>query len=84
MQPKIINEICEFEKNSAERVKIVLEEFNRKRYADIRVYYDASDNAVPDWKPTRKGICISVELLEPLREGIEKALAAQEEDTGKN
>jgi len=84
MQSKILKEIYEFEKNSAEKVKIILEEFNKKQYVDVRVYYDASDTAVPDWKPTKKGICFSLELLEPLHEGIEKALALQEEDPGNN
>ena len=75
MQPKILSEVFEFEKNSAERVKIVLEEFGKRRFADIRVYYDASENAVPDWQPTKKGICIAVDLLDQLHEGIEKAMA---------
>jgi hypothetical protein len=80
MQSKILKEIYEFDKNSAEKVKIILEEYNKKQYVDVRVYWDASDNAVPDWKPTKKGICFSLELLDSLHEGIEKALALQEED----
>jgi hypothetical protein len=84
MQPKLIREVHEFEKNAAERVKIVLEEFGKSRFVDFRVYYDASDNAVPDWKPTRKGLCISVDLLEELKEGLDKATAALEVAGDKN
>jgi hypothetical protein len=84
MHSRILKEVYEFDRNSAEKVKIVLEEYNRKRYVDVRVYYDASDNAVPDWRPTKKGICLSPELIEELHEGIEKALATLEEFAGGN
>jgi hypothetical protein len=84
MQSKILREIYEFEKNSAERVRIVLQEYNKKQYVDVRVYYDGSDTAVPDWKPTKKGICFGLDLLDPLHEGIKKALALLEGDSGSN
>ena len=80
MQQKILSQVCEFMKNPAELVKIVLTEYRGKRYADVRVYYDSSDSAVPDWKPTKKGVCLSVELLDDLHEGIEKAIASLDGD----
>ena len=80
MQSKILRDIYEFNKNPVEKVKIVLEEFRRRQYVDVRVYYDSSNNAVPDWKPTRKGICLSLELLEELYEGIKQALSLIKKD----
>lgn len=65
--------IAEFNKNSLEKVRIVLTEFKGKKLLDIRVYYDASENEEPDWRPTKKGISISLDLIDELLKGLEKA-----------
>ena len=65
--------IAEFNKNSLEKVRIVLTEFKGKKLLDIRVYYDASENEGPDWRPTKKGISISLDLIDELLKGLEKA-----------
>jgi len=79
MIPTKTQTIFEFNKNPAELVRISLVEFKRKRYVDLRLYYDASESEIPDWKPSKKGICLSVDLLDVLKEGIDKAQACVED-----
>jgi hypothetical protein len=75
----------EFNKNPAELVRVSLVEFKGKRYVDLRLYYDASESEIPDWKPSKKGICLSVDLLDELKEAIGKAEACAEDvDPGAN
>jgi len=81
MTPSKSKTICEFNKDPAELVRLTLTEFKGKRYVDLRLYYDASEGETPDWKPSKKGVCLSVDLLDELKEGIEKAAA---EVQGKN
>ena len=63
-------EIYEFRKNAVEKVKVSLVQYRGYDLIDIRVYYDNGDGK---FMPTRKGLCISLELLPDLLEGISKA-----------
>ena len=74
--------IFEFAKSCGERVRISLTEFKGKKYLAIWVFYDASENETPDWKPSKKGLCLSIDLLDELREGIERAMVAAGVDDG--
>jgi len=60
--------IYTFEKNSVEQVQISLTEFKGQDFVDIRAFYRSESG---DFKPTRKGLTISVELLPNLLEGLE-------------
>jgi len=64
--------IYEFQKNALEKVKIQLSEFHGKRVIDIRVYYKVPGTA-NEWKPSKKGICMSVNRLEELLKGLKMA-----------
>jgi len=66
--------IHQFKKNANEKVIMKFTEFKGKELIDIRVYYLA-DVLRQEWKPSKKGICISVDLLEKLKEGLDKALS---------
>jgi len=79
MIPTKTQTIFEFNKNPAELVRISLVEFKGKRYVDLRLYYDASESEIPDWKPSKKGICLSVDLLDDLKEAIDKVEACVED-----
>jgi len=68
-------QIYEFSKNSQERVKANLVTYRGRDLVDIRVFY--ADGG--DWKPTRKGICLSLDLLPEL----EAAVKALREAVGK-
>ncbi len=63
--------VHEFQKNSMEKVKIELGTYNGKEIIDIRVYYKAN-GAQDNWLPSKKGICLRVDLIPELNLGIEK------------
>lgn len=64
--------IHEFQKNAGEKVHIQFNQYKGSDLIDIRVYYD-TDNDESEWRPTRKGISIRVDLLPELLEGLQKA-----------
>jgi len=67
--------IAEFDKNSAEKVRVTLQEWRCQTYFDLRIFYQDDKGA---WLPTKKGITVNVELLGELRSAIDKAIAAAE------
>jgi len=75
-------DICEIEKNNMEKIVIALTEFKGYKLLDIRIYYDASPNREVDFKPSRKVISITYDLVRKVKEGIDKALEQIEAETG--
>ena len=67
--------VFEFNKNPSELIRLTLSEFKGKGYLSLWVFYDASETETPDWRPSKKGICLPIHLLDELKEGIEKAAA---------
>lgn len=65
--------IYEIQKNSLEKIIFETSEYQGKKYFSIRIYYDASKGQDQDWKPTPRGITISIDLLKELKEGVDKA-----------
>ena len=62
----------EFNKNTHELVRAGFSNYNGKVYAFIRIFYNASpDVENPDWRPSKKGITINVDLLPKLIEAVE-------------
>jgi len=65
------------EKNYAEiekgedLVKVSLTEFKGKQYVEVRTYYMADDG---EWKPTRKGITLSPDLMKKVNSALSEAL----------
>jgi len=66
--------IHRFIKNALEEVRIETTEYQGKKYLSIRVWFDASKGLNDDWRPSQKGITISIDLLEELKQGIDKAV----------
>jgi hypothetical protein len=62
--------IGEFQKNTAELVKVSWETYKGVSFIDIRAYYEAE---LDEWKPTRKGIAISPDKIDTLIELLTKA-----------
>ena len=66
------------EKNYAEiekgedMVRVNATEFRGKQYIEVRTYYMADDGK---WKPTKKGITLSPEMMGMVYEALGKALA---------
>ncbi len=70
--------ISEFSKNTQETIRVSLTEFKGYELIDVRAYY--RDNQTGELKPTRKGITLSVDLYDKLKDAIlklEKAIAKE-------
>ena len=46
-----------------------MNEYKGKKYIDIRTYFEADDG---EYKPTKKGVTLSIDLYNELKEGIER------------
>lgn len=64
--------IHEFRKNQAEKIIIELKNYLGKDVISIWVYYNSGE-IEDDWRPSRKGICMCVDLIPELKVGIDKA-----------
>jgi len=73
--------VAEFDKNSLEKIKVVLERWKNQTYCDIRVYFLDEEKAE---HPTKRGLCISTDLLSELKRAIDAALVAVEEGDAQN
>ncbi len=54
------------EKNALEQIQIEMKEYRKKKYLDIRTYYQSDG----EWKPSKKGVTIHPENLDKLIEII--------------
>jgi len=74
--------IFEFQKNALEKVVIEITEHLGKRYLNLRIWFDASKGQNTDWRPSQRGITLSVDLIQMLQAGIDKAayLLVQDQD----
>ena len=59
--------IAQFEKNATEVVRVSITEFRGRKLIDLRVYYTDDEG---EYRPTRKGISISVDGYPEFRNAI--------------
>lgn len=59
--------IYQFSKNKTEEVICTLKTWNDKTFFDIRVFYRNKNNEL---EPSSKGICLSIEKLEEMKQSI--------------
>ncbi len=62
----------EFQKNASEVVRASLGEYNGKDYLHLRVFYKAPEDRGGEFHPTKKGLTLSVDLIDDLSEAVEK------------
>jgi len=62
--------IDEFDKNAREQVRVSLTEYQGHDLVDLRVYYQDDKG---QFRPTRKGLCLSFDTLPRLKTAVEKA-----------
>ena len=60
------------EKGLGSRIHIRLSKFRDRDYLDIRNFYETDEG---EWKPTRKGIAVPVDLYDDLMAGLGEAKA---------
>jgi len=65
--------LYEFSKNALEKVIIEISEYEGKKYISIRVWYDVSKGQNINWRPSQKGITLSIDLIQELKKGVDKA-----------
>ncbi len=59
--------VAEMEKGPTEKIFFSLSEYKGKHYADIRIYFENDEG---EWKPTRKGLTISVDRFAEFKEHV--------------
>ena len=59
--------IAEIAKNPTEKIFISIEEYRGSRFVDCRVYWK---NEQGEWKPSKKGIALSDEAIDPVIEAL--------------
>jgi hypothetical protein len=67
--------IAGIDKNQTEKIFISIEEFRGSRFIDCRVYWKDESG---QWKPSKKGIALSDETIDPVIEALQKASKALE------
>ena len=67
--------IAEFAKNGAETIRVALINYNGHRLCDIRVLADYAGSR-GERQPTRKGVCLKVELIPALITALQDAQEA--------
>lgn len=63
--------IGEFQKNTAELVRVSWETYKGSCFLDLRAYYE---NKAGEWKPTKKGLAIPKDKIENLIELLRSAI----------
>jgi hypothetical protein len=66
-----------FKRNATEEVRATLRTYRGRQYMDMRIYY--LDDA-GEYKPTKKGINLSIELLGEITRMVEKLAQAIQSD----
>ena len=61
--------IHSFQKSFNEYIQITISEFNKKKYVDLRTYFQNDEDEL---MPTKKGITFSVQSFYEFKDGIEK------------
>lgn len=59
-------------RGTTEQLQIALSEFKGKKYLDLRIFYTTDSGN--SWLPTKKGVTVSPENLELLKDTIDKAI----------
>jgi hypothetical protein len=65
--------VARFRKSKTEKIYVSANEYNGRKYADLRTYFMDSEG---EWHPTKKGISIPADLFNELVVGI-KALSEE-------
>jgi hypothetical protein len=62
--------IAEFEKGE-DLIRVQVREFRKRHYVDVREFYMSETG---EWKPTKKGLSMSLEMAEQIHEAVGTAI----------
>ena len=68
-EPKLIATVP---RSATEQLQISINEYKGKSYLDMRIYYTTDDGL--NWLPTKKGVTVSPENVELLKDAIDEAM----------
>ncbi len=68
-EPKLIATIP---RSATEQLQISINEYKGKSYLDLRIYYTTDDGI--NWLPTKKGVTVSPDNLELLKDAVDEAM----------
>ena len=64
--------IATIPRSATEQLQISINEYKGKSYLDLRIFYTTDDGI--NWLPTKKGVTVSPDNLELLKDAIEEAM----------
>lgn len=64
--------IATIPRSATEQLQISINEYKGKSYLDLRIYYTTDDGI--NWLPTKKGVTVSPDNLELLKDAIDEAM----------
>jgi hypothetical protein len=69
--------IHSFQKNQEEEIRFSLKEYKERRYLDIRLWFVSPNDG--EYRPTKKGITLSLDHLAEIKRGLERTSKAVSE-----
>ncbi len=73
-----MKQLGEVRKNAKELIRVEEREYKGHRFVDVRVYYE--DEASGEYKPSKKGITLNSEVIEPVIELLKEGVKALKEN----
>lgn len=64
--------IMSFSKNSLEEVRIAIQEYRRRQYLSLWIWFKNDED---NWQPSKRGLNLPLDLLPELKKAIDTALA---------
>ena len=64
--------IKDIQRNSSEIIRIEISEFKGKELINLRIWYQTLENGEVVYKPTQKGVALSIEKFDELKEAVIK------------
>jgi len=76
--------VYSFDKNAIEEVRAYLQEWRSQQYLDIRIWMKGQPSEPGSETPTKRGLCISTDLLSELKKAVDAAAVEMGEGDAQN
>lgn len=64
--------IKDIQRNNSEIIRVEISEFKGKELINLRIWFQAMESGGVTYKPTQKGVALSIDKFNELKEAIEK------------